>query len=58
MQPHTGRAGYGNVRAVGRLVVESMLHVHPGLGAFEDNMSVHTRHIGENTRTFELRMFT
>lgn len=45
MQPRAGRAGYGHVRAIGRLVAKPMLHVHAGLGALEDNMTVHDRHM-------------
>lgn len=45
MQSRAGRAGYGHVGAVGRLVAKPMLHVHAGLGALEDNMTVHDRHM-------------
>jgi hypothetical protein len=41
MQARAGRTRHRNVRSIGRLVAKPMLHIHPGLGAFEDNMTVH-----------------
>lgn len=33
------------MRAIGRRVVEPVLHVHAGLRAFEEDMAVHDRHM-------------
>lgn len=33
------------MRTVGRLVAKPMLHIHAGLGALEDDMTVHYRHM-------------
>jgi len=30
------------MRVTGRLVAKPMLHIHAGLGALEDNMTVHS----------------
>ena len=46
------------MRAVGRLVAEPMLHVHAGLWALEDNMTVHWRRYDAKATFAKLRMFT
>ncbi|MBR0845844.1 hypothetical protein JQ607_37110 [Bradyrhizobium liaoningense] len=58
VQTCTGRARHGDVRAVGRLVAKPMLHIHAGLGALEDNLTVHDPKICAKARLAKLRMIT
>ena len=46
------------MRAIARLVAKPMLHVHAGLGALEDNMTVHCQRYDGDGRRPKLRMFT
>ncbi|MCP3373781.1 hypothetical protein [Bradyrhizobium cajani] len=58
VQARTGRARHGDVRAIGRLVAKPMLHIHAGLGALEDNLTVHAPRICAKARPPKLRMIT
>jgi hypothetical protein len=58
MQARTGRTPHGQVRVVDRLVTEPILHVHAGLRASEDDLSVHTFGYDAKAALAKLRMFT
>ena len=46
------------MRAIGGLVAKPMLHIHAGLRALEDDLSVHAARYEAKTRLPKLRMFT
>ncbi|WP_204312617.1 hypothetical protein, partial [Escherichia coli] len=47
-----------HVGPVRRLVVEPVLHIHPGLRASEEDLAVHADRYEARCRTGKLRMFT
>ncbi|WP_165406004.1 hypothetical protein [Bradyrhizobium genosp. SA-3] len=41
VQARTGLTRHGNMRPIGWLVAKPILHVHAGLGALEDDLTIH-----------------